>query len=71
VEKVLGDLGLLEKQRILAFNKIDRLSREEAQNLSRRYGAVAVSALDPSTFDPLLRAVRQAAAREKLVESHV
>jgi len=71
VEKVLDDLGVSEKPRVLAFNKSDRLERDEAANLARRHGAVALSALDPSTFPPLLRAVEEALWREKLVEAHV
>jgi GTP-binding protein HflX len=71
VEKVLEELGLREKKRILVFNKIDRLHPEEVKNLSLRYGAIPVSALDPSTFTLLLRAVEEHIWREKLAEMHV
>lgn len=71
VEKVLDDLGLSEKPRVLAFNKADRLEKDVAVNLARRHGAVAVSALNPSTFPPLLRAVEELIWREKPVEAHV
>jgi len=64
VEKILEDLGLGDKERVLVLNKTDRLSREEARNLSARYGAVAVSALDPSTLGPLLEAMEERLWRE-------
>jgi len=57
VERILGELGLSEKPSLLVFNKADKLSEEEAENLSRRYSAVSISALNPSTFGPLLRTV--------------
>jgi GTP-binding protein HflX len=59
VEKILGELGLRDKDRLLVFNKIDRLGAEEAANLAARYGAVAVSALRPAAFGPLLKAIEE------------
>ncbi|MEW6001270.1 MAG: GTPase HflX [Nitrospirota bacterium] len=59
VENILNELGLFEKQRLLVFNKIDKLDSEEAQNLALRYSAVAISSLDPSTFQPLLNAMEE------------
>jgi GTP-binding protein HflX len=57
VENILRELHLSEKPRLLVFNKIDRLDKEEVQNLELRYNAVAISALDSSTFRPLLQAI--------------
>ena len=59
VEKILSELGLAEKSRLLVFNKIDKISKEEANNLAVRYNAVTVSALDPSTFGSLLKAIEE------------
>lgn len=59
VERILRQLHLYEKQRLLVFNKIDKLDAEEARNLARRYDAVAISALDPSTFQPLLDGIEK------------
>jgi GTP-binding protein HflX len=59
VENILIELNLSEKPRLLVFNKIDRIDHEEAVNLAMRYSAVAISALDPSTFHPLLRAIEE------------
>ncbi|MEW6068740.1 MAG: GTPase HflX [Nitrospirota bacterium] len=57
VENILMELNLQEKPKLLVFNKIDRVDKEEAFNLASRYNAVAISALDPSTFKPLLNTI--------------
>lgn len=54
VVKILQDLNLGTLPRTLVFNKCDRLSRQEAELLCRRYQAVGVSALQPQTLEPLL-----------------
>jgi GTP-binding protein HflX len=55
VEKTLEDLGLVSKPTIRVFNKEDRIAdRELLDTLCRRFDAIAVSALNPSTFRPLL-----------------
>ena len=77
VEKILEELHLSEKKKLLVFNKIDKLDNEEAQNLALRYGAVAISALDASTFQPMLSAIEERVFlslqvhedKEKLVEA--
>ncbi len=67
VEKILDQLGLSETPRLLIFNKTDRITTEEAENLSRRYDAIAISALDTGTFPPLLRAIEEQLWSEKKV----
>ncbi len=57
VEAILQDLGLLNKPRIVVFNKIDRIDAEEAYNNAARYDAIALSALIPATLAPLLGAI--------------
>ncbi len=55
VEKILGDLGIAAKPTIRVFNKEDRIAdRELLAALCRRFDAIAVSALHPSTFQALL-----------------
>lgn len=68
VENILRELRLHEKPRLLVFNKIDKISGEEAKNLAIRYNAVTISALDPSTFIPLLKAIEENIWTEKLVD---
>jgi GTPase len=60
VGTILGELGLSEKQRILVWNKADKIDTEEADRIAHDNGGFVVSALDPSTFGPLLLAVERA-----------
>jgi len=71
VEKILQELGLSEKPTILVFNKSDKLPPDEVSNLASRYGAIAISAIEPSTFAPLLRAIEGKIWHEKLVGAKV
>ncbi|HWR58855.1 MAG TPA: GTPase HflX, partial [Thermodesulfovibrionales bacterium] len=71
VGKMLEDLGLKEKPQLLVFNKADRLQREEVDNLKVRFQAVAVSALDPSTFAPLLEAIEDSVWNDKIAAASV
>ena len=65
VTAILADLDLAEKPRLLALNKCDRLSRQEAARLAEHHRAFAVSALDPSSFAPLLGAIEHELWRER------
>lgn len=53
-EKLLVDLGLERVPRIIVFNKCDKL-QSAPQSLANR--GIPISALDPSTLDPLKRAI--------------
>jgi GTP-binding protein HflX len=63
VETILGELELGEKPRLLVFNKADLLAEMKsldplafmkASHLSRRYGAITISARDEKSLEPLL-----------------
>ena len=63
VEEILDELELSMKPRLLVFNKNDllpALKKEDplafmkVRQLSRRYGAIPVSAMDPGSLAPLL-----------------
>jgi GTP-binding protein HflX len=54
VEGILGDLGLLERPRLLVLNKIDRLPPGEGEALAHRRDGVAVSALTREGLPALL-----------------
>jgi GTP-binding protein HflX len=69
VENILRELYLSEKPRLLVFNKMDRLDIEEVRNIVMRYNGVAISALDPSTFSPLLQAIEEYIWNGKLIEA--
>lgn len=71
VERILSDLKLADKKRLLVFNKTDRLTGEESGNLSIRFDAVGVSALDTATFRPLLDAIENSIFGEKLIGAKV
>jgi GTP-binding protein HflX len=64
VNEVLDDLGLADKDTILVFNKVDRLTHAEEQALRERIEAVEsapavfVSALDDATLDALRSVLR-------------
>ena len=54
VHDILAQLDLADIPQLLIFNKCDRLPAHDADTLCRRYGAVGISALQPSTLTPLL-----------------
>ncbi len=57
MKAVLGILEELELDKIpqvLIFNKCDRLPAAQAESLCRRYHAIGICALDPSTLRPLI-----------------
>ena len=58
VERILVDLDLARIPRLLVFNKIDQVPAEEASALCRRFQAIGVSALDRSSFTPLMQALQ-------------
>jgi GTPase len=60
VEKILGELGLADRPRLLAWNKADRLGHADAEFLASHGGGFVISALDRATFGPLLLAVERA-----------
>jgi len=57
VEKILKELNLSDKQKIIVFNKIDMASKSEVDNITQRYDAVAVSAINLKTLSSLLKAI--------------
>jgi GTP-binding protein HflX len=57
VEKLLSEIGLDDIPRLLVFNKTDRLDPAIAANLARRFGAIAVAAIDRTTLGGLLKAL--------------
>ena len=60
VARLLEDLGLSRIPTLLVFNKGDLVSREFAERVTQRFEAVAVSALDPKSLEPLLTRLEKA-----------
>lgn len=71
VEKTLEELGLRDKPQLLVFNKADLMPGEEVENLKIRFCAIAVSALDSSTFLPLLEAIEDRLWNSKIAVTTV
>ncbi len=59
VEKILKELNLSDKQKIMVFSKIDMVSRDEVDNITQRYDAEAVSAINLETLGSLLKAIER------------
>ncbi len=56
VDRILRDLGLGEKRRVLVMNKIDRLAPGEGAALAHRRDAIAISAVTREGIPDLLHA---------------
>ena len=54
VENILESLGLMEKPRLMVWNKADLLSQEEVESLLRTSGGVAISAAQREGLSTLL-----------------
>lgn len=55
VENVLEEMDLLDKERLIVFNKVDKISQEEQQEIEKEYSeAVFLSAYDRKTFNNML-----------------
>ncbi|MCI4625264.1 MAG: GTPase HflX [Candidatus Magnetoovum sp. WYHC-5] len=59
VDLILRELNLHEKPVLLVFNKCDKIPAETADYLAIRYGAINISAVDKTTFPPLLEAIEE------------
>ncbi|MBM4347049.1 MAG: GTPase HflX [Deltaproteobacteria bacterium] len=59
VEKLILELGLEEIPQFLVFNKEDRVEKEEAKALCKRYGAVSISALRPESLEPFFEVLEK------------
>ncbi len=69
VEQILKKLGLIEKRRIVVFNKIDRLSGDEMiflRNLEKRYNAVSISCLNEIGIDRLIERIEEELKKEPI-----
>ena len=69
VEDVLSDLGVVERPRIMCFNKCDKVGREEVELALRQHpGSLAISALWETGLQELeSRVLRELCGRRELV----
>jgi GTP-binding protein HflX len=54
VEEILRDLDMADIPRLLVFNKCDQVQTSERDGLCRRFGALAISAMQPDSLAPLI-----------------
>jgi GTP-binding protein HflX len=59
VEALLIELDLAQIPLLRVFNKKDRVEPAFARLICRRFGGVAISALDTGTFAPLLTEIEE------------
>ncbi len=59
VKKILFELELDHIPRLLVFNKEEKVGREEASAVCQKYGAIAISALQPKSLGKLFHAIER------------
>jgi GTP-binding protein HflX len=59
VDKILFELDLHRIPRLLAFNKEDRLGREEVEAICAKYNGVSISALRPESLEKFFLALER------------
>jgi GTP-binding protein HflX len=62
VEAVLAELNLQHKAYLKVLNKADRLPADRVDLMSRRHGAIAVSAIEAATLLPLIERMQDTIA---------
>lgn len=67
VRNILKELNLSQKPVMLVFNKIDKISPSEAEQICRRYDAIGISAIDKQTLLPLIEQIKSKLWEEKLI----
>jgi len=59
VERILGDMGLGHIERLVVYNKMDKVQGDSAPQFGGREKTFHISALQPDTCRPLLKAIEQ------------
>ena len=65
VEKILTELNLVGKRRLLVFNKIDRIDPHLVRLVDARYNAVSISCLNEEGIERLVRRIETEVAAER------
>jgi GTPase len=71
VEKVLDELGAKDKPTLRVYNKIDLLSEAERQAVDHKPGSTAVSSLEGSGLEELLKNIDEALTSDRLMSAHL
>lgn len=59
VNRILGEIGLRDKEQLLVFNKMDQLPEGEAEAIASSYGGTAIRALEAATTVSLVERLEQ------------
>jgi GTP-binding protein HflX len=59
VEKILSELGLLQKPQLLVFNKEDLVEQQDVEAICKRFNGISISAKRQETFHKLLIAIEE------------
>ena len=70
VERILGDMGLGKIDRLVVYNKIDRVAGDSTPLSEGRRESFRISALQPETCRPLLKAIEQRLWRKRDAYPH-
>ncbi|OPY83270.1 MAG: GTPase HflX [Smithella sp. PtaU1.Bin162] len=71
VDKILSELELTNKPKIMVFNKIDRLADKTIlPDLCRRFNAAAICAPDKSTLSELLKKIEELLTKPEIPAYH-
>lgn len=54
VNRILSEIDLGDKEQLVVFNKMDLIDEEEARSVAEGYNAIAVSAYQDETIEPLV-----------------
>lgn len=59
VADILEKINLSRKKTLLVFNKADVAGWPKCREIARRHGGICLSALEPSSFPPLLESIEK------------
>jgi GTP-binding protein HflX len=68
VDAVLAEIGLDRIPRLVIFNKVDTVSPLWAKAIASRFNGVVCSAINPGTFEGLLKEIEKSVWGEERVE---
>jgi len=66
VNRILKELNLDKKPIIIVFNKTDKVSSNEVQQICKRYNAIGISAINKETLIPLIDEIKNKLWEEKI-----
>jgi GTP-binding protein HflX len=64
-DKVLGELGLVDRPRLRVYNKVDRLTAQEREALAERGEGILTSAIEPNGMETLRERLAALAANAR------